>query len=345
MAKLGKDWGPLHPKVDTAETADKLAKTDLPRERQLELYRFLKLNRMTEERLGNLYRQNKVVGGLYSSRGREATSVGSAYALQPQDFLGPLIRNLGAMLVRGVKPREVMMQYMARSDSPTGGKDGNTHFGDVGRGLVAPISMLGALIPVMAGVALAGKKLGKDLVALTYIGDGGTSTGDFHEGLNLAAVLHVPFVLIAENNGWAYSTPTSRQMRVRSIATRAAAYGIPGETVDGNDVLAVYEVTKKAVERARAGGGPTLIEAKTFRMKGHAEHDDAGYVPKEQFEEWKQKDPIERFERHLLTTGLATEEDLKAIVAKIDAQLNQEVDSALASPMPPPERAFAGVYA
>jgi TPP-dependent pyruvate/acetoin dehydrogenase alpha subunit len=340
--KTGKSWGPLHPETETIE---RLAKTSLPRERQLELYHYMRLTRMVEGRLGNLYRQGKVVGGLYSSLGQEATAVGSAYALEPQDMMGPLIRNLGSMLVRGVQPREVMMQYMAKSDSPTGGKDGNTHFGDLKRGLVAPISMLGALIPVMAGVALAGKMQGKDLVALTYIGDGGTSTGDFHEGLNLAAVLGVPFVLIAENNGWAYSTPTSRQMRIRSIATRAAAYGIPGETVDGNDVLAVYEVTKKAVERARAGGGPTLIESRTFRMKGHAEHDDAGYVPKEQFEEWRQKDPIERFERHLLANGLATEEDLKAIVAKIDAQLNQEVDSALASPMPPAERAFEGVYA
>jgi TPP-dependent pyruvate/acetoin dehydrogenase alpha subunit len=186
---------------------------------------------------------------------------------------------------------------------------------------------------------------GKDLVALTYIGDGGTSTGDFHEGLNLAAVLGAPFVLIAENNGWAYSTPTAKQMRIKNIATRAAAYGIPGEVVDGNDVLAVYEVTRKAIERARAGAGPTLIESKTFRMKGHAEHDDAGYVPKEQFEEWRTRDPIERFERHLLGHGLATEEDLKAIAAQIDARLNEEVDTALASPMPPPERAFEGVYA
>ncbi|HEX4961766.1 MAG TPA: thiamine pyrophosphate-dependent dehydrogenase E1 component subunit alpha [Thermoanaerobaculia bacterium] len=344
MAKLGKDWGPLHPPAESAETADKLAKTELPRERQLELYSYMKLNRMVEERLGNLYRQGKVVGGLYSSRGQEATSVGSAYALAPQDVMGPLIRNLGAMLVRGVKPREVMMQYMAKSDSPTGGKDGNTHFGDLQRGLVAPISMLGAVIPVMAGVALAGKMQGKDLVALTYIGDGGTSTGDFHEGLNLASVLGVPFVLVAEHNGWAYSTPTSRQMRIKDIALRAAAYGIPGEIVDGNDVLAVYEATKRAVERARAGAGPSLIEAKTFRMKGHAEHDDAGYVPKEQFEEWRTKDPIDRFERHLLRGGLATDAELKAIVAKIDAQLNDEVDFALASPMPPPERALEGVY-
>ncbi|HSF39463.1 MAG TPA: thiamine pyrophosphate-dependent dehydrogenase E1 component subunit alpha [Thermoanaerobaculia bacterium] len=341
MGKLGKNWGPLHPQVEETE---KLAKTELPKERQLELYRLMKFTRMVEDRLGNLYRQGKVVGGLYSSRGQEATSVGSAYALEPQDVMGPLIRNLGSMLVRGVKPREVMMQYMAKSDSPTGGKDSNTHFGDLSRGLVAPISMLGAVIPVMAGIALAGKMQGKDLVALTYIGDGGTSTGDFHEGLNLASVLNVPFVLIVENNGWAYSTPTSRQMRVKDIAVRAASYGIPGIVVDGNDVLAVYEATKRAVERARAGGGPALIEAKTFRMKGHAEHDDAGYVPKHLFEEWKQKDPIERFERHLLGHGLATEDDLKAIVAQIDAELNPEVDFALASPMPPPERAFENVY-
>jgi TPP-dependent pyruvate/acetoin dehydrogenase alpha subunit len=343
MANSKTNWGPLHPRPK--EETERLAKTHLPRERQLELYRSMKLNRMVEERLGILYRQGKVVGGLYSSRGQEATSVGSAYALEPQDVVGPLIRNLGTMLVRGVKPREVMMQYMAKSDSPTGGKDGNTHFGDLSRGLVAPISMLGAVIPVMVGVALAGKRLGRNLVALTYIGDGGTSTGDFHEGLNLAAVLDVPFVLIAENNGWAYSTPTSRQMKIKNIATRAASYGIPGEIVDGNDVLAVYETTRRAVERARAGGGPTLIEAKTFRMKGHAEHDDAGYVPAEQFEEWKKKDPIERFERYLLGNELAAEKELREITAEIDAQLNQEVDFALSSPMPPPERALEGVYA
>ncbi|HEX3529678.1 MAG TPA: thiamine pyrophosphate-dependent dehydrogenase E1 component subunit alpha [Thermoanaerobaculia bacterium] len=343
MSKLSKNWGPLHPTVE--EPAERLAKTSLPPERQLELYRFLKLNRMTEDRLGNLYRQNKVVGGLYASRGQEATSVGAAYALEPQDFIGPLIRNLGAMLVRGVKPREVMMQYMARADSPTGGKDGNTHFGDMARGLVAPISMLGAVIPVMAGVALAGRKLGRNLVALTFIGDGGTSTGDFHEGLNLAAVLNVPFVLVCENNGWAYSTPTSKQMKVKSIATRAGAYGIPGESLDGNDVLAVYEGVKRAVERARSGGGPTLIEARTFRMKGHAEHDDAGYVPKEQFEEWKKKDPIERFERHLLHHAMATEDELRQITTAIDEELSAEVERALASPFPPPERAFEGVYA
>ena len=341
MATTGKSLGSLHPAVAPAE---KLAKTTLPRERQLELYRLMRLTRMVEGRLGNLYRQGKVVGGLYTSLGQEATAVGSACALEPQDVIGPLIRNLGSMLVRGVQPREVMMQYMARGLSPTGGKDGNTHFGDLKRGIVAPISMLGAVIPVMAGVALAGRMRGLNLVALTYIGDGGTSTGDFHEGLNLAAVLDAPFVLIAENNGYAYSTPTSQQMKIKNIVLRAAGYGIPGEMVDGNDVLAVYETTKRAVERARAGKGPTLIEAKTFRMKGHAEHDDAGYVPKELFEQWRARDPIDRFERHLLGSQLATPEELAGIVAEIDRQLDAEVDVALASPMPPPERALEGVY-
>ncbi len=341
-AKTTRGLGPLHPQP--AAPADRLARTALGRDRQLELYRYLQLTRRTEARLGNLYRQGKVVGGLYSSLGQEAVAVGSAYALEPQDVIGPLIRDLGSMLVRGVEPREVMMQYMAKADGPTGGKDANTHFGDLARGLVAPISMLGALIPVLAGVALAGRMQGKNLVAMTWIGDGGTSTGDFHEGLNLAAVLNVPFVLIAENNAYAYSTPIERQMRVKNIAVRAAAYGIPGEVVDGNDVLAVYEVTKRAVDRARKGGGPTLVEAKTFRMKGHAEHDDAGYVPPELVASWRARDPIERFHRHLLAEELASEEELAGIVREIDRVLDLEVDRALASPFPPPERALEGVY-
>jgi TPP-dependent pyruvate/acetoin dehydrogenase alpha subunit len=335
--------GPLHP--DPKGTGrEKLARTTLPRERQLELYRWLKLNRLVEDRLTNLYRQGKVVGGLYSSRGQEAISVGTAYALEPGDVVGPLIRNLGSLLVRGVAPREVFTQYMARGTSPTGGKDCNLHFGDLARGLVSPISMLGALIPVMAGVAFAARYTGKRYLALTYIGDGGTSTGDFHEGMNLAAVLELPLIVVAEHNGYAYSTPTSRQMKIKDLAQRAAAYGIPARIVDGNDVLAVYEATRQLAEKARGGGGPQFLEVKTFRMKGHAEHDDAGYVPKELFEQWRAKDPIDRFQRHLLGEKLATREELEAIVAELDRQLDADVDFALASPFPPPERAAEGVY-
>lgn len=334
--------GPLHP--DVSQPQDKLAKTALARERQLDLYRLLKLNRLVEERLTNLYRQGKVVGGLYGSRGQEAISIGTAFALGPEDVVAPLIRNLGAMLVRGVSPREVFTQYMARGTSPTGGKDCNLHFGDLKRGLVSPISMLGALVPVMAGVALAAKLQHKDYVAMTYIGDGGTSTGDFHEGMNLAAVLAVPLVVVAEHNGYAYSTPTARQMKIKDLAQRASAYGVPARVVDGNDVLAVYEAARAMVEAARSGGGPQLLEAKTFRMKGHAEHDDASYVPKELFEQWKAKDPIDRFERHLVAENLATREELAAIAVRLNVDLDADVDFALASPMPPPERALEGVY-
>ena len=340
--------GPLDPRAardaPSSTARESLAKTSLPRERQLELYRWLKLNRLVEDRLTNLYRQGKVVGGLYSSKGQEAISVGSAYALEPGDTVGPLIRNLGSMLVRGVAPREVMTQYMARGTSPTGGKDCNLHFGDLKRGLVSPISMLGALIPVMAGFAFAAKYRKEPFVALTYIGDGGTSTGDFHEGMNLAAVLDLPLVVIAEHNGYAYSTPTNRQMKIKDLALRAAAYGIPATIVDGNDVLAVYEATRAACAKARAGAGAQMIEVKTFRMKGHAEHDDAGYVPKELFEAWKRKDPIDRFERHLLANGFAAQAELDAIVAAIQKELDADVDFALASPFPPPERARENVY-
>ena len=249
------------------------------------------------------------------------------------------------MLVRGVSPREVFTQYMARGGSPTGGKDCNLHFGDLKRGLISPISMLGALVPVMAGVGLAAKLQKKSYVAMTYIGDGGTSTGDFHEGMNVAAVLGVPLVVVAEHNGYAYSTPTARQMKIKDLAQRAAAYGVPARIVDGNDVLAVYEASRAMIEAARAGSGPQLLEVKTFRMKGHAEHDDASYVPKELFDKWQAKDPIDRFERHLLGNGLATAEELGAIVGHIQSELDAEVDFALASPMPPPERAHEGVYA
>ena len=334
--------GPLHP--GASEPQDKLAKTSLPRDRQLEIFRLLKLNRMVEERLTNLYRQGKVVGGLYGSRGQEAISIGTAYALGPDDVVAPLIRNLGAMLVRGVSPREVFTQYMARGGSPTGGKDCNLHFGDLSRGLVSPISMLGALVPVMAGVGLAAKLQHRSYVAMTYIGDGGTSTGDFHEGMNVAAVLGVPLVVVAEHNGYAYSTPTARQMKIKDLAQRASAYGIPARVVDGNDVLAVYEAARTMVEAARGGGGPQLLEVKTFRMKGHAEHDDASYVPKELFEQWQAKDPIDRFERHLVGGDLATREELAAIAVQLNVELDAEVDFALASPMPPPERALEGVY-
>jgi TPP-dependent pyruvate/acetoin dehydrogenase alpha subunit len=318
----------------------------LSRPQLVELFHFMKLNRMLEERLTNLYRQGKVVGGLYRSLGQEASSVGAAYALDRGDILTPLIRNLGAVFVRGGKPRDVLCQYMARADGPTKGRDLNTHFGWIreDRSNIAVISMLGDMISILAGAVLAERMKGKTSVALTWIGDGGTSTGAFHEGFNLACVLKLPLVVVVENNQYAYSTPTRMQTANTNFVDRAKAYGSFGERVDGNDVLAVYEGTRQAIERARNGEGPTLIEAETMRMRGHAEHDDMKYVPRALLDEWQAKDPIARFEKHLLEKKLAAQSDLDAIVAMLERQLDADVAFAEASPFPDGSTGLDGVY-
>jgi len=317
----------------------------LTRTQHHEIYYYLRLNRAVDEQLVKLYRQGKIVGGVYSSLGQEAISVGTACALSPQDLIGPMIRNVGAMIVRGYRPRDVFLQYMARQGGPTGGRDANTHFGDLRLGVVAPISMLGELVPVMAGVALAARLRGEKRVALTYVGDGATSTGPFHEGMNFAAVRKLPVLIIVENNRWAYSTPVEKQTALRDIAEKGKAYGIPATIVDGNDVLAVYAATRAAADRARQGGGPALIECKTMRMKGHAEHDDASYVPKEEIEKWRKKDPIARFEKFLLRGRLMTGEEKAAIDARIEKEIREEVAFAEASPLPAAEGAARPVWA
>jgi pyruvate dehydrogenase E1 component alpha subunit/2-oxoisovalerate dehydrogenase E1 component alpha subunit len=318
---------------------------DATRDRKLELYRWMRLNRTVEEKLVNLYRQGKVVGGLYRSLGQEAASVGTASALERGDVLGPLIRNLGSVLVMGYTTGEVFASFLARESSPSRGREGIHHFGRPERGVVSPISMLGSLIPVMAGVALAGRMQGRRLVAMTYIGDGGSSTGPFHEGLNFAAVMKLPVVVVAENNGWAYSTPIRRQMAAASLAGRAAAYGISAETVDGNDVEAVYAAARRAVDRARAGHGPTLLETLTYRMKGHAEHDHQSYVPAEELAAWGQRDPITLFARRVVEQGAATQGELDAIDASVAAEVEREADLAERSPLPDPHTVSEGVYA
>ena len=320
-------------------------KFPLTREQHLELYYYLKLNRTLEDQLMRLFRQNKVVGGLYSSLGQEATSVGTAYALEPRDWMAPMIRNVGALLVKGYKPREIFTQYMARYTSPTQGKDGTSHFGDLKvRHVVSPISMLGDLIPVMTGVAMAGRYLGQKIVTMTWIGDGGTSTGAFHEGMNFAAAQKAPFVCVIENNQWAYSTPVKRQVPLRDLADRARAYGIPSYIVDGNDVVAVYQTAKEAVERCRAGEGPFIIEAKTMRMRGHAQHDPAEYVPKEMLEYWKARDPMDRYEKFLSENKLWDAKTKAEIDARIERELKEDLEFAENSPFPPPELAEQGVY-
>ena len=317
----------------------------LSREQHLELYYYMKLNRALDEQLVRLFRQNTVVGGLYSNLGQEATSVGTAYALEKRDWIAPMIRNVGGLLVKGYKPRDILMQYMARYDSPTHGKDGTSHFGDLKvRHVVSPISMLGDLVPVMTGVAIAGRYLGQNIVAMTWVGDGATSTGAFHEGLNFAATQHAPLVLVVENNQWAYSTPVSKQVPIHDLADRAKAYGIASSIVDGNDVVAVYQTAKEAVDRCRAGKGPVLIESKTMRMKGHAQHDPAEYVPKEMFSYWEVRDPIARYEKFLTENGIWDDKAKGALDARIEKELKEELEFAEKSPLPPPELAEQGVY-
>ena len=319
--------------------------TTLKPEQHLELYRYLKLTRLVEERLVNLYRQTKVVGGVFRSLGQEATAVGTAYALQPHDFITPLIRDLGAVLVKGIRPREIFAQYMAKAWGPSGGRDLNIHFGDMEKGFIGPISHLGDMIPVMTGILLGARMRNKKFVGVAYIGDGGMSTGAFHEGLNFAAVQRLPLIVVAEYNRYAYSTPTSLQTAVKDLAEKAAGYGIPAHIVDGNDVVACYEVMKHAADYARRGGGAVLIEAKTYRRKGHAEHDDQRYVAEGEIEWWeKNNDPVDRYEHYLLECNLATKEKLEEITADVIREIDEDCAWAESSPMPEAEQAAYGVF-
>ena len=320
----------------------------LQREQLLDIDYYLRLTRTLEERLVALFRQAKVIGGLYRSLGQEGESVAAAYALDyaQGDVVQPLIRNMGSILVAGAKPSDIIKQYMAKGDSPTRGRELNIHFGHPARdGFIGQISMLGDMIPVMAGITLAGRMQKKNLVGLAFIGDGGSSTGAFYEGMNFASVQKLPLVVIVENNAFAYSTPTSKQTAARTLADKAYAFGCHGETVDGNDVLAVYGATKKAVERARAGEGVSLLEVKTFRVKGHAEHDNQSYVPPKLIEEWKTRDPLDRFERTLREHGVATQDQFDAIQTRVRQEVDAATDEAERSPMPQPHEAALGLFA
>ncbi len=320
----------------------------LTREQKLDLYYYMRLTRSLEERLVNLYRQTKVVGGLFRSLGQEADAVGSAYALDRSkgDVLSPLIRNLGSMLVQGATPLEILRQYMAKGDSPTRGRELNIHFGSPDRGFIGQISHLGDMVPVMAGVTLSFRIRKQDRVGLVYVGDGATSTGAFHEGINFAAVQRCPLVVIVENNGYAYSTPVHKQTAARELKDKAIGYGIPGERADGNDVLAVYDVTRRAVDRARRGDGASLVELVTYRRKGHAEHDNQSYVPKGEIERWeRENDPLTRYAERLLGTEGVGAAELKKIDAGVIEEIDRATEEAEQSPVPESDDALVGIYA
>jgi TPP-dependent pyruvate/acetoin dehydrogenase alpha subunit len=333
--------------VTSALATDSAARAGLSRDQLLELYYWMRLTRSLEERLVNLYRQTKVVGGLFRSLGQEACAVGSAYALGREDVLSPLIRNLGSMLVKGATPLEVLRQYMAKGDSPTRGRELNIHFGDLeDRNFVGQISHLGDMVPVMAGVTLTFKMRKEPRVGLVYVGDGATSTGAFHEGINFAAVQRCPLVVIVENNRYAYSTPTSKQCAAERLADKAAGYGIPGVRADGNDVIASYQVTRDAVARARRGEGVTLVELMTYRRKGHAEHDNQSYVPAGELDRWaRENDPLDRYVQRLTGGEGVAPDELEALDARVRAEIDDATDIAEKSPPPEPRDCLAGIYA
>jgi pyruvate dehydrogenase E1 component alpha subunit len=311
----------------------------------LNIYYFLKLTRGLEQRVITLYRQGKIVGGVYLGTGEEAIAVGSAVALEPDDVIAPTHRDLGANLMKGITPKEYMAQYLAKQTGLTRGRDGNVHFGDITRGIIGFISPMADLLPVAAGVGLAFKLRRERRVVAAFFGDGASSRGDFHEALNLAAVLKLPVIFICHNNQYAYSTPLSRQMAIEHVADRAKAYGMPGVSVDGNDVLAVRAAVSLAAARARAGEGPSLVEGKTMRMRGHSENDDASYVPPTLIEEWRKRDPIDRFVTYLEDQKILDDASAKAIDDRIAREIEEAVLFAESSPPPDAKNLLDGVYA
>jgi TPP-dependent pyruvate/acetoin dehydrogenase alpha subunit len=311
----------------------------------LQIYYLMRLTRAMEDRTRMLFLQGRVVGGVYTAQGHEATTVGAAWTLGDGDSIVPQHRDLGMHLTRGVSPRAVMTQWLARGNSPGLGRDGQIHIGDMHHGIVPMISMLGESLPVACGVALTMKMRRRSTIVMASMGDGATSTGPFHEALNFASVQELPIVFIIENNGYAYSTPTYQEFAIANLADRAIAYGMLGESVDGNDVLKVVETVGRAVEHVRSGNSPALIECKTFRVRGHSEADKADYVPPEQREEWLAKDPIPRFEDYLAREKILTQAKKAEIEEQVKAVIEDAVSFAEQGPAPDPATVADYVFA
>src|SRR5512141_3252551 len=297
----------------------------LDREDLLGVYRNMVLTRGIEERGHILYRQGKIPGSFYTGRGNEGAAVGVATAMGPDDVGTPLHRDMGVHVVRGVEPWRIFAQFMGRADGPTKGRDGNVHMADSNLGLIAMVSHLPAMLPVAVGCALAFRIREEKRVAVGWFGEGASARGDCHESMTLAGVRKLPIVFVCDNNQWAYSTPSHLEFASEHIADRAQAYGFEGVVVDGTDVLAVYREAKRAIEKARAGGGPTLIESLTLRMEGHAVHDDAFYVPKELFERWAEADPLERYRTWLRENAAFRDEEEDEIQSEIKKLLNDAI--------------------
>src|ERR671922_1283124 len=331
--------------AEPVSSLHEIREAGLDREDLFGMYRNMLLTRGIEERGHILYKQGKIPGSFYTGRGNEAGSVGVATAMGPDDVGTPLHRDMGVHVVRGVEPWRIFAQYMGRVDGPTHGKDGNVHMADSRLGLIAMVSHLPAMLPVATGCALAFRIRGERRVAVGWFGEGASARGDAHEAMTLAGTRRLPVVFVCDNNQYAYSTPTHLEYATEHVADRATAYGFEGVVVDGTDVLAVYREAKRAIEKAREGGGPTLIESVTLRMEGHAVHDDAFYVPKEMFEEWAKNDPLERFRTWLQEHADFSDEEEDEIRAEVKKLLNDAIKRADESPLPDVSTLLDGVFA
>lgn len=311
----------------------------------LAFLRYMVMAREFDAAMLRLYRQGKAFGGVYSQLGNEATSVGSAAALDPKrDVLFPMHRNIGGHFVFGQDLDQLMLNHLAREGSQMRGTDGTGHYADVDKRIYGNVSHLGAMIPVAAGFVMASRMRGEDCVAMTYIGDGGAQVGEVHEALNFASVHKLPLVLIIENNQYAYSTPNSLEFACAKLSDRALGYGIHGETIDGTNVETVYEACSRAVARARRGEGPSIIETLTMRMRGHAEHDDFAYVPKEMLADWTKKDPVETYTATLVERGVITEEQVTSMRKSMLADMIAAIDRALDRPWPSADEGYKNVF-
>jgi len=338
------------PPAETAAPQQKLYRGapdgSVPGETRTKILYNMMMTREVDDRIERkLYRQGKIVGGVYTGRGQEAISVAFTVALGDRDFIIPSHRDMGVYVTRGMSLYRIFAQYLGRKDGPARGKDGNMHMGDLKLGLVSFVSMLGVSIPIATGAAMTFKLRKEPRIAITFGGEGATSRGDWHEGINLASVQKAPVVFVINNNQYAYSTPTREQYACETLAVRGLAYGIPGYRVDGNDADAVFRTAREVVERARSGGGPSIVECITFRMTGHSAHDDPShYVPKQYFEEWEKKDPIVNYQKRLREDGVIDEAWIGRTEAEVKALVDKAVDEAEKCPFPDPEECLTDVY-
>src|ERR671939_1380998 len=323
----------------------KRTKFKLSPEQLLDMFYWLKLIRAFDERLSILVRQGKVRSGVYTGIGQEAIVVGTCFGLRREDFICPLHRDLGTFLMKGVEPGVMMAQMFAKASGLSKGRDSALHSGVPELGIFGNTSMLGANLPVAAGIALTYKMEKRDSVVVAYFGEGASNVGDFHEALNFAGVQQLPVVFICENNQYAYSVPVEKSMAIDDVADRAESYGFDGVAINGNDVLAVYQSTQGALARARTGGGPTLIECKPYRWHGHSEHDKAFYRSDEELAMWKSRDPIPTFTTYLRARHVLTDEKLQEIESRVSATIDDAVQFAMDAPDPKPDAAVTDLYA